>query len=427
MRSKMKSLLGCALTLCMTGALFMGCQSNSKQSSAAADGKVTINYWTLTSSQEQVEQITKEFMEKNPDIVVNVTYNSTDDQKKNLKVAASSNSMPDIWRNWGGSLGSFYTENGLTYDLTSYAKENGWDNKFLPSALDLATFDGKLSGRPFVINALGMFYRKDIFNKYNIKVPTTFEEFEEACATLKKNGITPVSTAGKNGWHAMRILEALIEMYSGSSTHDKLQTLNADWSQESVVKAFEKYKEWIDKGYFPEGFLSADPNDTKLLVYAGTAAMDIQGPWYEANIDADGQDINNYGFFTLPLKEGGNRMSAFIEMIQFNANIDKAKLDAANKYLDYMYSPEVVGKYNLQQPLPYKENAYDKSNVLVPEVVDAMNKYKTFTITDQALPQEVVTKLFEAEDNIALGNVTAEQAAQYIQTAAEDYKKNSSK
>ncbi len=32
---------------------------------------------------------------------VNVTINSTDDQKSNLKVAAASDSLPDIWYNWG--------------------------------------------------------------------------------------------------------------------------------------------------------------------------------------------------------------------------------------------------------------------------------------------------------------------------------------
>jgi raffinose/stachyose/melibiose transport system substrate-binding protein len=92
------------------------------------------------------------------------------------------------------------------------------------------------------------------------------------------------------------------------------------------------------------------------------------------------------------------------------------------KYLDYMYSPEVVSKYQLQQPLPYKNDAFAKDLVLVPQVVDSMNKNGTFTIMDQGLPQEVVSKLFEAQDSLAIGKMTPEQAAKFMQDEANKYK-----
>jgi raffinose/stachyose/melibiose transport system substrate-binding protein len=426
MKRKMKSILGCLLTLCMIGALFAGCQNKSKETNDpnAGEGnkKITLTFMTLTSRQEATVAATKEFMEKNKDIEIKVTYNQVDDHKTNLMIMASSKTLPDMWRNWGGSLGSYYPKNGLSYDLTQYAKDNKWEDKFLPAALDLAKVDGKISGRPFVINAMGMFYRKDLFEKYGIKVPSTFEELEGAMATLKQNNITPISTAGLNGWHVMRLLEAMIEMYAGPDVHDKLLTLEEDWSQPSVVQAFTKFKEWIDEGYFPEGFLTADPNETKLLLYADQAAMDIQGPWYESNIIADGQDLDKYGFFKMPLRNGADRMSAFIEMIQFNADIDDEKLEAAMKYLDFIFSPEIVAKYGMQTPLPYKVDGYSKNQVLVPQVVDAMNKYGTFTIADQGLPQEVVSKLFQAQDSIATGKMTPEEAAKFMQAEAERYK-----
>ena len=110
----------------------------------------------------------------------------------------------------------------------------------------------------------------------------------------------------------MRIVQALIEKYAGSEVHDRLLVLEEDWTHPAVIQAFTKYKEWVDKGFFPDGFLTALPGETQLLVYAGEAAMDIQGPWYETNIIRDGQDINNYGFFPMPLTDGANRMSAFI-------------------------------------------------------------------------------------------------------------------
>ena len=49
-----------------------------------------------------------------------------------------------------------------------------------------------------------MYYRTDFFEQCNLEVPTTFEEFEQVCDTLVENGITPIATAGLNGWNLMR-------------------------------------------------------------------------------------------------------------------------------------------------------------------------------------------------------------------------------
>lgn len=383
---------------------------------------IEITFMTLTSRQDQTQAAIDEYQEKHPNVKIKVSYNSTDDHKKNLKIAASSDTLPDVWRNWGGSFASYYVLNGYSYDLREYAEKNGWKDKFLQAALDLATFDGKLGGYPFVINGLGIFYRVDMFEKYGIKVPETFEEFEKAMEILKANGITPISTAGKYGWHVMRLLEEFMEMYCGSEMHDKLLNLEADWTHEGVVKSFAKLKEWADKGYFPEGFLTADPNDTKLLLYSDMAAMDIQGPWYETNLIVDEQDKSKYGFFKLPLTEEANRMSAFIEMFQFNSKLSEDKLEACMDFVEFMTSEETVAKHNLQQPLPYRNLKLDESLVMTRQVLDAMDKYGTFTITDQSLPQEVVSKLFEAQDKVILGEMTPEEAAEFMQNEIEKYK-----
>lgn len=124
---------------------------------------------TLTGQEDGVTAIVQEYMEQNQNIKISVDFNSTDDHKKNLKVAASSGTLPDMWRNWGGSLGSYYPENGLTYDLTEYADTHGWDDKFLSSALELATLGGQLSGYPFVINGLGWTNYVLAWTKGNLK------------------------------------------------------------------------------------------------------------------------------------------------------------------------------------------------------------------------------------------------------------------
>lgn len=425
---KSKKLVALVLATAMLAATALtGCGGSSEkdrsEDSANGNGNaVELSFWTLSTRQNAVEPIVEEFNSQNEDIEITVSYYDTDGMKDACKVAASSDTLPSMWFNWGGSLGGFYAENGLTYDLTDYAAENDWSNKFSAGALNLCTLSDQLAGYPTSYNVLDVYYRQDIFEQNGIAVPATFEEFESACVVLKEKGITPISTAGLNGWHVMRFVELLIEHYAGAELHDKLNTFEESWTNEAVVKAFEKYQEFCEKGYFPEGFITADPNDTRMATVSGTAAMDIQGQWYDGQILQDGADISQFSTFAFP-SGGTDRLSAFAEMVQFNKNLSDEELAAGMKFLDFYYSDENVAQYaeyyNL--PLPKTGAAMPEGQPNVEMMLETSNENGTFTITDQALPTEVADVLFSAQDALANGQMTPEEAAQSIQDAIEAY------
>lgn len=391
--------------------------------SDGSGSKVTeVTFWTLSTRQAAVEPIIEAFHAANPDIRVTASFYDTDGIKDACKVAASSKTLPNMWFNWGGSLGGFYVENGLTYDLTEYGEENNWSETFNKGALDLCTLHGQLSGYPTSYNVLGIYYRKDIFEQYNIQIPQTFEEFEQVCAVLKDNGITPISTAGLNGWHVMRFAELLIEHYAGAELHDKMNVFEESYNNEAVIKALAKFQEFCEKGYFPDGFVTADPNDTNMALYSGTAAMDIQGQWYDGNIIQNEQDVNNFGVFPFP-SGGTNRMSAFAEMTQFSASNTKEELDACMRFMDFYYNEEnsaaYAEYYNL--PLPKNDAVMPEGQPNVPVMLETSGVNGTFTITDQAFPTEVADVLFDVQDALAGGQTTPEEGAAAIQAAIAAY------
>lgn len=387
-----------------------------------AEAQTEVTFWALATRQEAIEPIIASFEAENPGIKVTASYFDTDGIKDACKVAASSKTLPDMWFNWGGSLGGFYVENGCTYDLTEYAAQNNWDQKFNSGVLSLCTLDGKLSGYPTSFNVLGVYYRKDIFAEYGIEVPTTFEEFEAVCATLKEAGITPVSTAGLYGWHVMRFVELVIEHYAGAELHDKMNTFAESYDNEAVIQALTKYQEFCDKGYFPAGFVTANPNDTNMEVFSGRAAMDIQGQWYDGQIVQNEQDMSLYGTFAFP-SGGTNRMSAFAEMTQFNADITPEKLEAGMKFMDYYYDPAVVAQYAeyFNMPLPIIGAEMPEGQPNVPVMLETASANGTFTITDQAFPTEIADALFNVQDGIANGQITPADGAARIQSAIEVY------
>ena len=329
----MLSTAGCSGGGGVSSAAAGSAAAGGTKSAAGTTAVGELIFWTLNSRQEAVEPIVEKYNSENPDGKIKASYYDTDGIKDACKVAASSDTLPNMWFNWGGSLGGFYAENDLTYDLTEYAKKNKWDEKFTSAALRLCTLDGKLSGYPTSYNAMEVYYRKDLFEKYGLSVPTTFDQFEQVCATLKKNGITPISTGGLYGWHTMRFVELLVEHYAGADQHDKMNTFEESWNSKPVIQALTKYKEFCDKGYFPKGFVTADPNNTHMAVFAGTAAMDVQGQWYDGTIVQNKQDVSKYGAFPFP-SGGKNRLSSFAEMTQFNKNLTEGQLDACVKFMD---------------------------------------------------------------------------------------------
>lgn len=84
-----------------------------------------------------------------------------------------------------------------------------------------------------------MFYNKEMFEKLNLEVPETFDDFLTVCQTFLDNGITPLTVGGKEPW--------TIAMY-----HDLL-ALRAVGS-EGVKAATGK-----ETGYDDPGFLEAFP------------------------------------------------------------------------------------------------------------------------------------------------------------------------
>lgn len=403
------------IALALAGATVAG-------SALTASAATEISLWTLSTRQEAFDPIVEAFNAENPDIVVTASYYDVDGIKDACKVAASSDTLPSMWFNWGGSLGQFYADNGKTYDLTAFAEENGWHDTYSAGALSLCTLGGQLCGYPTSYNVLGVYYNKNIFADLGIEVPTTFEEFEAILPVIKEAGIYPMETGGLYGWHVMRWFELIVEYYAGQELHDELQAFTASWDCEAVTQAFTKYKEWVDLGYFPDGFLTADPNDTIMNMGMGASAMVLEGQWYDGNFLQNDLNVADYGFFAFPSVDS-NRMSAFAEMLQFNANLTEEELAAAVKFAEYAHSDEVVAQYSeyYNLPLPKEGAKAPETHLNVDAMIATSNENGTFTITDQAMPTEVADVLFSCQDAVATGEMAPEEAGPAIQAAIEAY------
>ena len=82
-----------------------------------------------------------------------------------------------------------------------------WDDFSKPLVDGSRMYDGKMVGIPFDIPIFILMYRKDMFEKHGIKVPTTLDEFmaavKEITAAEKANGIYGTAGQAKSGHYSL--------------------------------------------------------------------------------------------------------------------------------------------------------------------------------------------------------------------------------
>ena len=113
------------------------------------------------------------------------------------------------------------------------------------------TIDGKLVAIPQEVVAYGLFVNKEMFDRYNLKLPNTPEEFMECCRVFRENGIeTPI---GANRWWLENFVFALAyaDLYNGGNTEAEIAALNSGEKKYSdyMRPGFEFLQELIDNGY----------------------------------------------------------------------------------------------------------------------------------------------------------------------------------
>lgn len=57
--------------------------------------------------------------------------------------------------------------------------------------------DSKIYTLPLYDTSIGIIYNQVIFKRYELSVPSTYEEFLEVCRVLQKNEVAPLINTGK--------------------------------------------------------------------------------------------------------------------------------------------------------------------------------------------------------------------------------------
>src|SRR5664280_143644 len=262
----------------------------------------------------------QQFKDTHPGVTVAYENKGFEQIQQTAQMILSSDQAPDVMElNKGNANAGLLSSEGLLTDLTDVAKARGWDKILSPSLQTTCIYNDKGimgSGKWYGVSDYGeyvmVYYNTDMFAKYNIQVPTTFDEFVQALATFKAAGITPIATAASE-YPAQQIIYLLALSKANRDWVNSYQLLNStpfDFNGPEMTFGATTYADWVAKGYIPKTATSAKAEDMGLAFEAGTNPIMITGSWCYGRIMKE-TTKHAWGTFlfpgnTLDLRSGGN-------------------------------------------------------------------------------------------------------------------------
>ncbi|MGW0824651.1 extracellular solute-binding protein [Streptomyces sp. NPDC002845] len=350
---------GIAATALVASLALAATACGGSDSGDSADGPVTITWWDTSNATNEAptyQALVKEFEAANKDIKVKYVNVPFDQAENKFDTAAGASGAPDVLRSEVGWTPAFAKKGFfLPLDGTEALADQ---DKFQPSLIEQAQYEGQTYGVPFTTDTLALVYNKELFAQAGItEAPKTWDDLKSAAATIKdKTGVDGY-------WGSTQAYYAQSFLY-GEGT----DTVDADAQKITVDSAEAKkaYGTWLDL-FDGKGLHKAD---TTADAYAhiqeafvsGKVAAILQGPWEITNFYKGSafKDKANLGIATVPAGSsgeagaptGGHNLSVY-------AGSDAAHQEAALKFVNFMTSVKAQETIALKNStLPTRDDAY---------------------------------------------------------------------
>lgn len=178
--------------IALTG-LLAACGGSDSGDDTDSSGPVTLDFWGWANGQEAV---VKAFNASHKD--VQLKYTKITDQltmQKQLSNAVKAKNAPCLLQNTGEYVTSWVAQGALA-DISKYVESS--KGKFNSGSWATGQVQGKTYGVPTASAPAFTIYRTDIFKKYGLKAPTTWDDFIAAGKVLKKHDIEITNYAGED-------------------------------------------------------------------------------------------------------------------------------------------------------------------------------------------------------------------------------------
>ena len=313
------------------------------------------------------DQVEEQFNATHDDI--HLTISSPNDASTIMRTRFIREDYPDIIGIGGDINYSYYVDADILADVSDYpgladVKESYLD---ILENLEITPKDGTY-GVPYVANAAGILYNKDMFEEHGWEIPESWGELIDLCEEIKAEGILPFYFGFRDTWTCLAPWNSLAVDLAPADTCQRVNAGETTFSKEYVEVA-EKCLELVSYG--PEDPFAYGYNDACTAFANGESAMYPIGSYAVPQILSVNPEMNIDSFVTPGNDDASkNTLNSGVDLM-FAVTAECENKEAAYEVLDFLMEDANIQAYiNDQNAVPCKEGDFDLAPML-----DGMTPY----------------------------------------------------
>lgn len=238
----------------------------------------------IKSNAPQVYNIVQAFNAANPDIEVVLEGQASDEHTTQMKLAAQTNSLPDIFYLLSGDAKEMADAGYLADISEDILNDQEFVDSFLPGMLESMKIGDCLYGIPAEMFVNGIWYNKALFDQNNLSIPVTFDDMLNCDQVLKENGIIPMARGTKDVFSCW----ATWTMHCRYGFYDHIDGIingTDKWNNPDYKKFYQMIEKMAKAEMFPENMITMGYDEAQQMFASGQAAMFDSGVWDTAQFE----------------------------------------------------------------------------------------------------------------------------------------------
>ncbi|WP_427167027.1 ABC transporter substrate-binding protein [Streptomyces sp. C1-1] len=351
----------------------------------SADGK-TLKLWHYEGADSAMgaawNEAIKEFEAKHPGVKVKFEEKGFEQIQKTAPMILNSSDAPDLMEyNKGNATAGQLSKQGLLTDLSAEVTKRGWDKMLSAGVATTSKYDtngvmgsGKWYGVPNYAEYTMAYYNKDLFKKYGVAEPKTFDELTAAMDKFVAKGVTPLANAGAE-YMAQQYLYQLALSKADRTWVDKYELYKGknDFHDPAWTYAATTFADWVKKGYISKKSTSTKAEDAGVSWIQGKAPILFSGSWWYGRFQSEAKFDWDSGLWPgsdLTLGSGGN-----LWVVPKNAKNKKLAYD----FIDITMSKKIQNILGNKGGVPV---AADTSAITDPKSKELISDFNTVSKRD---------------------------------------------
>ena len=294
---------------------------------------------------------------------IHLTISSPNDASTIMRTRFVREDYPDIIGIGGDINYSYYVDADILADVSDYAGLADINEAYIDilEGLEIVPTEGTY-GVPYVANAAGILYNRDMFEEHGWEIPQTWDELISLCGEIQEEGILPFYFGFRDTWTCLAPWNALAVCLAPADTCKQVNAGETTFTAEYRETA-EKCLELVSYG--PDDPFAYGYNDACTAFANGDSAMYPIGSYAVPQILSVNPDMN-IDSFPLPASNdtAENTLNSGVDLM-FCVTAECENKEAAYEVLDFLLADENIQAYiDDQNAVPCKTGEFKLASQL---------------------------------------------------------------